>query len=233
MLPLKEIRASDDAPVGSAVWPYTVPSVDALLRQGLVLGQTTVIVGENGAGKSVLIESIAAAYGFPLEGGSRWYQRHSIEGASAFGDALTLVKGPSGGAKGLFFRAETVHSLAGYLVGSQSGLGEQMLRSSHGESALELVESCRGEGGLWIFDEPESGLSFEGQLRLLVLLKEHMDAGGQVLLCTHSPLLMHLPAAKIIEVGPWGLRESSPDELEVLDHWRSFLQDPLRYLRHL
>lgn len=232
-LPVKEVRAAEGAPVGADFWPYTVPSVDALLRQGLTLDAITVLVGENGAGKSVLIESIAAAYGFPVEGGSRWHQRDSIEGRSAFGNALQVVKGVSSGAAGLFFRAETVHSLAGYLAGTGSARGEQMLQSSHGESALELVEAHSGEGGLWIFDEPESGLSFEGQLKLLVLLKEHVDGGGQVVLCTHSPMLMNMAGARILEIGDWGIREVAAEDLEVLGHWRSFMQSPERYLRHL
>lgn len=213
-------------------WPYTVPSVRHVLNEGLSFSDLTIIVGENGAGKSVLLESLADAYGFPLEGGTLAEQRDSVEGESAFGEHLQLVRGAAGTRDGLFFRAETAHSFQTYLQGQGSPRGKKLLLQSHGESALSLIESSKIGSGLWLFDEPESGLSFQGQLFLINLLMEHIKGGGQVILCTHSPLLMALDGAVLLEIGDWGIRQKTYEELETITLWRSFLQSPGRFLRH-
>lgn len=105
---------------------------------------------------------------------------------------------------------------------------------SHGESFLELIIDRFKEGGLWVLDEPESALSFSGCLALVGVLKDLMAAGdSQVILSTHSPLLAALPGATIYEVGPWGLRNTEWEDLDLVTHWRSFMNVPERYLRHL
>lgn len=65
------------------------------------------------------------------------------------------------------------------------------------------------------------------------MLREHLDGGGQVLLATHSPLLLSLPEAHLFEVSERGITAFQPEELEVLNHWRAALQSPERYLRYL
>ena len=57
--------------------------------------------------------------------------------------------------------------------------------------------------------------------------------GGQVLCATHSPVLAALPGATILELGPWGMRPAAWEDLEIVNHWRGFLDSPSRYLRHL
>ncbi|GAB97032.1 putative ATPase [Kineosphaera limosa] len=84
-----------------------------------------------------------------------------------------------------------------------------------------------------MFDEPESALSFTAQLRLLAQLIELAESGSQILLSTHSPVLAALPGARLLELGDWGWRDTTWDELEVVGHYRSFLDAPQRYLRHL
>lgn len=101
-LPLRKIQGLEPAPPGD-IWPFTVPSVRSILENGLTFAPITVIVGENGAGKSVLLESMAEAFGFPLEGGGLAEQRESTEGKSALGDYLQLVRGASRTRDGLFF----------------------------------------------------------------------------------------------------------------------------------
>ncbi|WP_237203781.1 AAA family ATPase [Rothia endophytica] len=232
-LPLRSITSGDPVPPEErSRWPFTVPSVQALLG-GLDLAPFTIIVGENGAGKSVIIEAIAQAYGLPAEGGTSWDQRESVEQDSNLASYLQLIKGAAKSRDGLFFRAETVHSLVAHRVRLESSIAHRYLHQSHGESALAMIEAAASRGGLWIFDEPESGLSFAGQLKLLALLQDHVDAGHQVLLCTHSPVLMAAPGAKILEIGEWGLRPTALDDLEALNHWRAYLDSPQRYLRHL
>jgi predicted ATPase len=87
--------------------------------------------------------------------------------------------------------------------------------------------------GLYCLDEPEAALSFSAQIALVGALHELVTGGAQVLCATHSPLLAALPGATILEVGEWGLRESTYDELQLVAHWRRYLDEPMRYLRHV
>ncbi|TFC51963.1 hypothetical protein E3O47_05360 [Cryobacterium sp. TMT2-17-1] len=105
---------------------------------------------------------------------------------------------------------------------------------SHGESFLHLVAARSRYPSLWIIDEPESALSSTGSLALIRHQQDILDAGGsQVILLTHSPILASLPGAAIYEVGPWGYRPCAWGDLDLVRDWRSFLEAPERYLRHL
>lgn len=231
-LPLRRVSGFDSFPRQDR-WPFTVASIRTVLNQGINFSPLTLIIGENGTGKSVLLESIAEAFGFPSEGGTLAEQRDSIEDISACGNYLQLVRGASGTRNGLFFRAETVHSLQVYLQSVGSSRGSKLLRQSHGESALSLIDSVPARQGLWIFDEPESGLSFQGQLNLIHRLLEHLRGGGQVILCTHSPILMGMDDdAQMLEVGEWGIHETVFENIEDVTLWRSFLQAPDRFMQH-
>lgn len=236
-LPLRRIYARDGLELGAAIhsWPYTLPVARAALA-GLEFGQLTIIMGENGAGKSSLIESIAEAFGLPLDGGPASVQRGSVERKSAFGDALQVVRGAAHNRRGIFFRAETMHTYASYLLGVQSDYGYKLLRKSHGEGTQLLLDNAHEKYGLWILDEPESGLSFAGQLELAARLLVFLDMGGQIILCTHSPLLASIATRTntlIWEIGQWGIGESVWSTLDEVKHWRTMLDDPESYLRHL
>ena len=104
---------------------------------------------------------------------------------------------------------------------------------SHGESFLAVLRTRFNSPGFYGLDEPESGLSFSAQVALVATLSELADDGAQVLCATHSPLLAAIPGANVLEVGPWGLRRTAYAELEVVGHWRAYLDDPMSYLRHV
>ena len=110
---------------------------------------------------------------------------------------------------------------------------------SHGESFLALLESRFDDPGFYCLDEPEAALSFSSTLSLIAVLRRIADEGGQVLCATHSPVLAALPGARILEVGALGqaqgpgLRQVEWQDLELVQHWRSFLAAPDRYIRHL
>jgi predicted ATPase len=87
--------------------------------------------------------------------------------------------------------------------------------------------------GFFCLDEPEAALSFSSTLALVAVLQRVTAAGGQVLCATHSPVLAAMPGARILEVGEWGLREAVWQDLQLVDHWRRFLERPDAYLRHL
>jgi len=208
--------------------------VAELLSDGLSLGPATVLVGENGSGKSTIVEAIATAYGLQSSGGSR----HALpEGdrldASPLAGALQLVRGAGASKWGFFLRAETMYDWFGSQVRDHAG--PNLLTLSHGESFHHLLGSNRFQGpGLYLFDEPESALSFTAQLSLIGQLHEIASSGvSQVILATHSPVLAALPGARVLELGNWGMRESSWGELAIVDHHRRFLSSPQAYLRHI
>jgi predicted ATPase len=90
------------------------------------------------------------------------------------------------------------------------------------------------EIGVYFMDEPQAALSFSSCLALVSLLDQMRREGSQVIVATHSPLLMSLSGATLLEVGDWGIRGvESYDEIELVQSWRPFLAAPGRYLRYL
>lgn len=87
--------------------------------------------------------------------------------------------------------------------------------------------------GLYLMDEPEAALSFMSCLRLVGLLHDLAESGSQFICATHSPLLSALPGAEVIEVGDHGARHTTWTDLDMVDHWRRYMADPGRYLRHI
>jgi predicted ATPase len=233
---LREIRESEANPMPRGQWPATLAPVRQVLDSGLELTEATIFVGENGSGKSTLVEAIALAFGLSPEGGSTWAMHSTRPSESSLHEHLVLSRSPGAVRQGYFLRAETMHGFFTYLEDHQGGGQPDPVfhELSHGESFLELISSRFRMRGLYILDEPESALSFNGCLALVSVLKGLLAAGGsQIILSTHSPILAALAGAQIYEVGEWGLRPRFWDELELTRNWSSFLEAPERFLRHL
>lgn len=231
-LPVRRVERHPDAVVGASTWPGSVPAVAQVLREGLDLGAATVLVGENGSGKSTLVEGIAAAFGLNPEGGTPHARHATRVTESDLAGSLRLARGAGASRWGFFLRAETMHGLYTYLEEVSSG--PRLHEMSHGESFLALLGERFGGAGLYVLDEPESALSFQGCLGLVRVLHELAGSGtAQVLVATHSPLVAALPGARILEVDDAGLHPSDWEDLALVQHWRGFLDDPRRYLRHL
>ena len=212
----------------------TVPAVGQLVADGLDLPPgVTFLVGENGSGKSTIVEAVAMAYGLSREGGSRQADHRTRSTESTLGDVLRLQRGIGALGWGFFLRAETMHGFFTYLEENPGKAEPRFHEMSHGESFLALLETRFEGGGLYCLDEPEAALSFSSTLALIAVLQRVVAAKGQVLCATHSPVLASLPGARILEVGDWGLREATWDDLELVAHWKRFLGAPQAYLRHL
>jgi predicted ATPase len=229
--PVRRVEAGDDGPFDA--WPATVPAVAQVLRDGLDLAAgVTFLVGENGSGKSTLIEGVAGAFGLGLEGGERQSLHQTYASESGLHERLRLVRGVTSTRNGFFLRAETMHGFFTYLATEAGASGYHEM--SHGESFLEAMEWYFRRPGFFCLDEPEAALSFSSTLVLVGRLHElGRTEGAQVLCATHSPVLAALPGATILEVGAWGLRETTWDDLALVANWRSYLEDPHRYLRHV
>ena len=232
--PVVRISLDLDAPIERGTWPMSIPAVAELARDGLDLAPgVTFLVGENGSGKSTLVEAVAMAYGMAPEGGSTGSQHSTRPSESPLGHALRLQRGIGAARWGFFLRAETMHGFYTYLE-DNPGKGDPRFHAmSHGESFLAVLERRFDSPGFYCLDEPEAALSFSSTLGLVSVLHEVARSGGQVLCATHSPVLAAMPGATILEVGEWGLRRTTWDELELVQHWRSYLDAPGRYLRHV
>jgi predicted ATPase len=225
-------------------WPFTVPAVADLARDGLeFLAPVTILVGDNGSGKSTLVEAIAEGFGIDARGGRAAQQsRRFDEVTSALGEVLELettprgsrmLRGPRLNKRGFFLRAETAFDMAENLGGMPGFWDENTAEMSHGEGFLTMFGAMLAEPGFYVLDEPESALSFTASLQLVALMSELGNEGAQIVCATHSPILASTPGADIVEVGEHGLRRSTWDELELVQHWRRYLEDPNSYLRHL
>jgi predicted ATPase len=197
----------------------------------------TIIVGENGTGKSTLLEGIGVLAGYDEAGGGKGYAPvdHSW--------ALEKMGGPLSSAlraswlpkitNGWFFRAESFFSVARYLdqMAQEYPMGgpppPDFLSHSHGEGFLRFFEERCQRQGVFIFDEPESALSPTRQMEFLKLLYR-MDKSQrcQVIMATHSPVLMAYPNATLLQFTKYGLE---PTTLRQTDHYRAmreFFADP-------
>lgn len=166
----------------------------------------TFFIGENGTGKSTLLEAIAVGCGFNPEGGSKNFNFSSRETHSNLNQYITVVKGIRRPKDGFFLRAESFYNVAtevdrldkeGAVPLLDSYGGRSLHEQSHGESFLSLILSrFRGEG-IYILDEPEAALSPSRQLALLCRIHELVKQGSQFIIATHSPILMAYPDADI------------------------------------
>jgi predicted ATPase len=233
--PVVKVYAGDPGAARPGRWPATIPAVRQLLDDGLSLNPgITFLVGENGSGKSTILEGVALAYGMSSEGGSTNARHATRATESPLSEWIELQRGIGASKWGFFLRAETMHSFYTYLEANPSAREEPRFHEmSHGESFLAILDTRFESPAFYCLDEPEAALSFTSMLTLIATLRRIADAGGQILCATHSPILAAIPGADIIEVGAWGLRRSRWEDLDLVHHWKSYLDSPQRYLRHL
>ena len=235
-LPVREVVGDTEADADADAdqgWPFTLGPVGQMLRSGLQLSSLTMLVGENGVGKSTIVEAIAMAYGLNAEGGST-HPRHSPRPTeSRLHERIRLVRGLSRSRWGYFLRAETMHGLLTYLEDNPSSYQAETRyhERSHGQAFNELLTSkvghmSRARGGFLVLDEPEAGLSFLSQVTLAHQLAELRKDGIQVLIATHSPILAATPGAHIVELDDAGFRPREWNQLTTVALYRRFLTDP-------
>lgn len=220
----------DDAP--SSRYPYSLAAVRALAE--LDFAPVTILVGANGSGKSTLVEALAVAADFNAEGGSRnlMFETNPTHSELAEHISLRWEKRPKWG---WFLRAETFYGMATHIERDEwlRPTFADLHRRSHGESFLAIIDEKMTSNGLFFLDEPESALSFHGQLSLLNVMHSAVQQGAQFILATHSPMLMAFPGARIYELDDDGATELPYDEVEAVTLWRSFLSSPDQFFRHL
>lgn len=215
-----------------SAYPFSIPAIAALDRLELD-HPVTFFVGENGSGKSTLIEAIAIRAGFNAEGGTKNFTARHRPSESSLQDYVRLARGIRREKTGFFLRAETMFNVSTeaeeYAEYGWAGLHEM----SHGEAFLWVATNRFREGGLFILDEPESALSPQRQLALLVRMRQLVDGGSQIIVSTHSPILLAYPGATIYLLDRGGIARTRYEDTEHYAVTRSFLQDPAGRIRQL
>ena len=198
------------------------------------------LVGENGTGKSTLLEAIAVSMGFNTEGGTRNFRFSTVDTHSELNEYITVVKGfhPR---DGFFLRAESFYNAASYIdrIDSEFSFGGPVIDSyggvslheqSHGESFLALVKNRFGGNGIYLLDEPEAALSPSRQMTLMVLMNELLGKNSQFVIATHSPMLMTFPGAQVMELTEDDIKTVPYDQTGHFQLTKRFLNYPEKML---
>jgi predicted ATPase len=236
---LKKITLLRDRVQDWQSYPFSVPTIqhfDTLTLNSRIC----FFAGENGTGKSTLLEAIAAHYGFGREGGTRSFLNNTTESNHSIDplvQALRLSFDKRTGA-GYFLRAESFFNVASHIdeIGVTEYYGGRSLHTrSHGETFFTLLELKFQRDGLFILDEPEAALSPQRQLAFLVLLydtlRKHKDA--QFIISSHSPVLLGFPDAQIISFDEGQIHEIAYEETAPMQIVRRFVNHRDRFLKEL
>lgn len=209
--------------VGDNNYVRNIPPISTI-NQLSFNSNITFFVGENGTGKSTLLESIAVSYGFNPEGGNRNFNFSTMDTHSELHQAITVIKGASRPRSNFFLRAESFYNVASKIEDYRDGDdytayyhsygGKSLHEQSHGESFLALIQNRFTSKGLYILDEPEAALSPQRQLTVLMLIYNLAQKGTQFLIASHSPILLGIPGASILSFDDGFIHEITYEETE-------------------
>lgn len=233
---LKKIQLDRRSVPSFDSYPFCIPAIRNLSELELH-PQVTFFVGDNGTGKSTLLEAIAVKAGFNPEGGSRNLSFSTRETHSELYEHLRVAKGISRPRDGYFLRAESFFNVATAMERMDSDPdnrgggapimdtvgGKSLHEQSHGESFLALLTNRFMGNGLYLLDEPEAALSPSKQLSVLSLMNDLINRKSQFIIVTHSPIIMAYPNATIYLFSD---DEIAPVEYTETEHYnvtRDFL----------
>lgn len=252
----------------TAAFPFDVPAIATLERLDFD-APVTLLVGENGSGKSTFLEALAIASRLPAVGSSRLESDPTLAPQRTLAEDLRLTwRGRTH--RGFFLRAEDFFGFQKRLAQARAeheaeiqrvdreladaseharmlargphrgSIGDMERRygadpdaASHGEAFLNLFAHRLAPAGLYLLDEPEAALSPQSQLGLMAMFREAVDEGSQLIVATHSPILMATPGARILTFDQLPVASVAFEDLESVSLVRDFLNAPERYLRQI
>lgn len=240
---LSRLCLRPEAKLEAGEFPATLPFVANLDLQ--FDGPVTIFVGENGSGKSTVIEAIAQLSQLPVGGGGRneLADLRAPQTRSELAPFLRAAfqKKPR---NGYFFRAEFQAHFATLLEERKADPdfwgdpyerygGRSLHTRSHGEAFLSIISSWMTPG-LILMDEPEAALSPQRQLSLLAqMVRLVRDGGTQFIIATHSPILMTYPEASLLSFDGDSIRPTRIEDTSHFQITKGILDCPARYWKHL
>lgn len=212
-------------------YPFNIEVIKNL-NEITLTSPVTFFVGENGIGKSTIIEAIAVSLGLPAEGGTENFRYKTLNTTSNLHEYLTIQTYNKPKMK-FFLRAESFYNFSTEVqrLVEEDGYGElykyyggNLHECSHGESFLNLVKNRFTDHGLYILDEPEAALSPQRQLSLLYLINELAEEGSQFIIATHSPILISYRNGKILDLNN-NLKETKYEDTEIYQIYKMYIED--------
>lgn len=255
MIYLKHLRLSNpdfiSLELSKPMYPYNSPAIH-FIESFEFTTPVTFIIGENGCGKSTLLESLMRLYNNRIsDDNTRKYFSEMIEEENNYEvnlllQNLRLVEAATPHDY-FFFRAESFYNYAmqidrrareefemyhrTYILNSFGG--RELFQQSHGESFLNTFLNYRERNTLFILDEPEGAISPQRQLTLLMRIHELAEQGCQLIIATHSPILIAYPHGTIYQVDETGANVTPYKETELYNYMRTFMNNPELFLREM
>jgi len=238
---LKEISIKENKKPDWQCYPFNIPAVKNL---GILSfpENVTFLVGENGSGKSTIIEAIAISLGFNPEGGSKNFNFETKNSHSKLHEYLKTSRSFIQPKDGFFLRAESFYNLAsnvdelskngGNSIYNYYG-GKSLHEQSHGESFISLILERFSEQGLFILDEPEAALSPQRQMTLLVRMHQLVNQESQFIIATHSPILLSYPNATIYQITDSGIESVQYEDTDPFSITKAFINNRKKMLAEL
>jgi len=231
-----------DVPAGNpSGYPFDIPCIRNF-RKLSFHPKVTYLIGENGMGKSTLLEAIAVGLGFNAEGGSRNFNFNTKDSHSELHNYLRISKGIHKIKDGYFLRSESFYNVASEIdeldQSDETVLfkpskriidsygGKSLHQQSHGESFWALFMNRFGGSGLYILDEPESALSVTRQMAMLARMDKLINQRSQFIIATHSPIILAYPDATIYQMTPEGIHKVKYKETDTYRLYKGFLDNP-------
>lgn len=220
-----QLDLPDDIPVE---YPFNIPTIRNF--KGMHFHpKVTYLIGENGMGKSTLLEAIAVGLGFNAEGGGKNFNFSTRSTHSSLHSYLKITKGIHRMNDSYFLRSESFYNVATQIdsIGvAKSYGGKSLHEQSHGESFWALFTNRFWGGGLYILDEPESALSITRQMAMLAQMDKLINKNSQFIIATHSPIVLAYPNATIYQMTPEGINKVKYKETDTYQLYKGFLDNP-------